>query len=383
MFHFLLILLSWLYRIKPSVSQSNYVKIDNGLIRSDFENCIPNPNPLRWNPVSIPDEEHDFSEGIKTFCGTGSAASKAGVAVHFYTCTVSMVDKAFSNADGDILIVPQEGNLVVRTELGVLEVEVNSICVVPRGILFSVEVEGPSRGYLCEIYEGHFRIPDLGPIGANGLANERHFQYPVAAFEDRDCDFSVVHKLQGHLFQTQKDHSPFNVVAWHGNYAPFKFNLEDYVVINSVSVEHIDPSIFTVLTCPSATPGTAVLDFAIFPPRWCVQTNTFRPPYYHRNCMSEFMGLIYGKYDAKEGFQPGGASLHNVFTPHGPDRATFEGASNAELTPEYMDATQAFMFESTYIFYVTEWAQNNFLDEDYQNCWDGLENHFRKHQTEE
>jgi len=211
------------------------------------------------------------------------------------------------------------------------------------------------------------------------LANERDFLYPTAHFEDRDCDFTVVHKLQGALFTTHKDHSPFNVVAWHGNYSPFKYNLEDFVVVNSVSVEHLDPSIFTVLTCPSNSPGTAVADFVIFPPRWIVQKDTFRPPYYHRNCMSEFMGNIYGNYDAKKGFQPGGASLHNVFTPHGPDFPAFDGASNADLKPVYMEGTQSFMFESTYIFYVTEWAQNNFLDDGYINCWTDLKNNFRDH----
>lgn len=245
---------------------------------------------------------------------------------------------------------------------------------------FSVSVLGPSRGYILEVFDDHFQLPDLGPIGANGLANPRDFETPVAWFEDRETDYGIVCKFQGKLFLAAQRHSPFDVVAWHGNYVPYKYNLERFMAINSVSFDHCDPSIFTVLTCPSTKPGTAAADFVIFPPRWSVQEHTFRPPYYHRNCMSEFMGLIKGRYEAKEeGFQPGGASLHSIMTPHGPDTRCFEASSEAKLGPERIaEGTMAFMFETSYGMTVTEWAKHrcNKLDEEYYKCWLDLKKHF-------
>eukprot|EP01121_Diplochlamys_sp_Union-15-3_P017496 TRINITY_DN6165_c0_g2_i4.p1 TRINITY_DN6165_c0_g2~~TRINITY_DN6165_c0_g2_i4.p1 ORF type:complete len:297 (-),score=52.12 TRINITY_DN6165_c0_g2_i4:31-921(-) len=289
-----------------------------------------------------------------------------------------MKDKAFYSSDGDFLIVPELGTLDIQTEFGYLEVKPGEIAVIQRGILFSVKLlEGKARGYMVEVFDGHFVLPDLGPIGANGLANPRDFLTPVAAYEDRKCDFTVVNKFQGLLFKAKKNFSPFNVVAWHGNYAPYKYNLDHFCTVNSVSFDHMDPSIFTVLTCPTVNPGTACIDFVIFPGRWVVQEHTFRPPYYHRNCMSEFMGLIRGVYDAKEeGFTSGGASLHSCMTPHGPDAGTFEKASNAELKPIKLDDTMAFMFESSYLFQITPYAQNNLVQKNYYQCWQGLKNHF-------
>lgn len=337
-----------------------------------------------------------------------------------------MVNRAFYNSDGDFLIgehlnaflcfpsqfslffvclfvfqVPQTGTLDITTEFGRLSVAPNEICVIQQGMRFAVHVTGPSRGYILEVFDGHFRLPDLGPIGANGLANKRDFLTPVAWFEDREVPgFEMVSKFQGALFVAIQGHSPFDVAAWHGNYVPYKYDLTHFQVINSVSFDHCDPSIFTVLTCPSLKPGTAIADFVIFPPRWSVQERTFRPPYYHSkfsnlnfktfqhtpvisaagNCMSEFMGLIFGKYEAKEGgFQPGGASLHSMMTPHGPDRACFEGASNAELKPQRVaDGTQAFMFESSLSMAVTKWGEKTCekLDAKYYECWQGLQKHF-------
>lgn len=246
---------------------------------------------------------------------------------------------------------------------------------------FSVNVEGSSRGYILEVYDNHFKLPDLGPIGANGLANPRDFLTPVAWFEEREVeDFQIISKFQGNLFCAKQKHSPFDVVAWHGNYVPYKYDLSKFMVINSVSFDHCDPSIFTVLTCQSNRVGTAIADFVIFPPRWSVQENTFRPPYYHRNCMSEFMGLILGKYEAKEeGFMPGGGSLHSIMTPHGPDAQCFEGASNAKLAPEKIAAgTQAFMFESSLSLAVTKWGEETCqkLDSKYSQCWQNLKKYF-------
>lgn len=373
---------SWLYRILPAVKHTPFSPMESGYFTNDWSEP-PNPNQLRWRPFDIPKKETssvDFVDGLSTICGAGSAIDRKGVAVHVYTCNTSMVDKCFYNADGHFLIVPQKGALDITTEFGKMLVKPNEICVIQQGIRFSVNVDGEARGYICEVFGSQFRLPDLGPIGANGLANPRDFLTPTAWYEDRDCDFTVVGKFQGKLFSAKQDHSPFNVVAWHGNYAPYKYDLSNFMVINSVSFDHPDPSIFTVLTSPSLEPGVAIADFVIFPPRWSVQEHTFRPPYYHRNCMSEFMGLIHGAYEAKEeGFMPGGASLHSMMTPHGPDMMCFEKATTAELKPgRVADGTMAFMFESSLSMVVTRWANSicQKVDPEYYQCWAKLKKHF-------
>lgn len=366
---------SWLYRIRPSACHHPYVHMDSGNVSSKFDDVIAVPDQLRWSPFDIPTgTQTDFVDGMATVCGAGNPAIRNGMAVHIYAANTSMKDRAFYNADGDMLIVPQQGKLDIQTEMGFMDVLPNQICVIPRGIRFSIALpDGPSRGYVLEVYNGHFELPDLGPIGANGLANPRDFQYPMAAYEDRTADFTVIAKYQGHMFTKKQDHSPFNVVAWHGNYAPYKYDLANYCVVNSVSFDHIDPSIFTVLTCKSLEVGVAVADFVIFPPRYAVQDHTFRPPYYHRNCMSEFMGLIHGSYEAKkEGFAPGGASLHSTMSPHGPDLSTFEHGSKGDLKPTRVaDNTQAFMFESHFMLAVTQWGLKTCgkVQPDYYKCW--------------
>ncbi|XP_043254477.1 homogentisate 1,2-dioxygenase [Colletes gigas] len=374
---------SWLYRIRPSVVHKSFVPVVDAASRLIYEWDQTTPNQLRWKPFDVPSRqaaEVDFVDGLHTICGAGDCRTRQGIAIHTYLCNASMRDKAFYNADGDFLVVPQLGPLMITTEFGKIRCEPNEICVVQQGMRFNVTVFGPSRGYILEVFDDHFRLPDLGPIGANGLANPRDFQTPVAHYEDRDTDYKIVCKYHGKLFVAEQDHNPFDVVAWHGNYVPYKYDLARFMTINSVSFDHCDPSIFTVLTCPSRKPGTAAADFVIFPPRWSVQEHTFRPPYYHRNCMSEFMGLIKGRYEAKEeSFHPGGASLHSIMTPHGPDARCFEAASNSELKPERVaDGTQAFMFETSYSMAVTEWAMklSNKLDNDYNKCWEGLKKHF-------
>jgi len=373
---------SWLYRIRPSVCHTPYEKIPLGLLCSKFDHDDPTPNQLRWNPFDLPEngKEVDFIDGLATVCGAGSPQIRNGMAVHIYTANTSMKDRAFYNSDGDFLIVPQQGTLDIRTEFGCLEVPPNHIAVIQRGILFSVNVTGPSRGYICEVYNGRFELPDLGPIGSNGLASPRDFEIPTASFEDRSCDFTVVNKYQGHLFQRKQDFSSYNVVAWHGNYAPYRYDLEKFMVINATAFDHADPSIFTVLTCKSLEVGVAVADFVIFPPRWAVQEHTFRPPYYHRNIMSEFMGLIKGEYEAKkDGFLPGGASLHSTMSPHGPDAKTFEGASNEVLKPvRVADGTQAFMFETHFMMNCTSWGLEKCgkIQPDYYKCWQDCKSHF-------
>uniref|UniRef100_A0A914ZS86 Homogentisate 1,2-dioxygenase n=1 Tax=Parascaris univalens TaxID=6257 RepID=A0A914ZS86_PARUN len=290
---------------------------------NDFSTCLAEPTQIRWYPLPMPDKGQtvDFVDGLYTFCGGGDVVSRNGLAIHQYVCNASMKDRCIYNADGDWLIVPQEGELNLTTEFGLMLVKPPEIVVIPQGIRLAVDVCGPSRGYVLEVYGAHFQLPDLGPIGANGLADARHFETPVAWFEDRDVDsFEVCCKYHGKFFSAIQDHSSFDVVAWRGNYVPYKYDLRKFMTFNTVSYDHADPSIFTVLTAPSSRPGTAIADFVIFPPRWSVAENTFRPPYYHRNCMSEYMGLICGTYEAKEsGFKPGGGSLHSMMTPHGPD----------------------------------------------------------------
>ncbi len=371
---------TWTYRIRPSVTHRPYAEIPVGLIRSGpFTETPTTPNQLRWDPLPLPEQKTDFLDGIVTLGGNGDPAMHIGVAIHLYAANASMRDRFFSSADGEMLIVPQMGALSLHTELGILEVAPGEICVIPRGVKFRAELlESQARGYICENYGQTFRLPELGPIGANGLANPRDFKAPTAAYEDRDGEFHIVSKFLGRLWQAAIDHSPLDVVAWHGNYAPYKYDLSLFNCINTVSFDHPDPSIYTVLTAPSAIPGTANCDFAIFPPRWIVAQHTFRPPWFHRNLMSEFMGLVFGAYDAKaEGFVPGGASMHNCTAGHGPDAETFERASTDRLEPQYLAGTLAFMFETQLAVRPTEFAmQARILQHEYFECWQSLKKRF-------
>ncbi|XP_037094604.1 homogentisate 1,2-dioxygenase-like [Pollicipes pollicipes] len=373
---------TWLYRIRPSVCHEPFTPVKEcNKTTIDWEQEAPDPNQMLWRPFALPDGEVDFVSGLHTVCGAGHPRERHGLAVHVYLCTAPMGDSCLYNSDGDFLIVPQQGELRITTEMGRLRVRPNEICVVPQGVRFHVAVSGPSRGYVLEVYDGHFQLPYLGPIGANGLANPRDFLSPCAWYEDRDvAGYRVLSKYQGRWFEARQDHSPFDVVAWHGNLAPYKYDLAKFMVINATAFDHADPSIFTVLTCQSTQPGVAIADFVIFPPRWAVQEHTFRPPYYHRNCMSEFMGLIYGNYEAKEeGLQPGGATLHSMMTPHGPDAKCFEAASNGELKPVHIaGGTQAFMFESSLGLAMTSWGHRTCMktNPDYYKCWQTLKKHF-------
>ena len=367
---------SWLYRIRPSAEHGVYRAAGNGLLRSGpFDEVPPTPNRLRWSPPPLPPGGQDFVEGLVTLAGAGSPAAEHGMAAHYYLASRSMQDRVFYDADGELLIVPQDGALRLVTEMGVLEVAPLEIAVIPRGIRFRVELTGKgARGYVCENYGAMLRLPELGPIGSNGLANARDFLTPVAAYEDADRPTEVIQKFQGGLWTTTLDHSPLDVVAWHGNYAPYKYDLRRFNTMGTVSFDHPDPSIFTVLTSPSDAPGTANVDFVIFPPRWQVAEHTFRPPWFHRNVMNELMGLITGVYDAKaDGFLPGGFSLHNCMSAHGPDAATWRGASEAELAPHRVEDSMAFMFETRWVLSPTAWAmQSPQLQRDYDAAWSGF-----------
>ena len=369
---------SWLYRLRPSAMHGPYRRVGEGLVRT--APCLEaecSPNRLRWGPQRWPSEPTHFLAGLATLATCGDSRLQYGAAVHAYAANQSMEERLFFyDADGELLIVPQEGRLRLATEFGVLAVSPGEIAVLPRGVKFRVETGGGGvRGYVCENYGAPFRLPELGPIGANGLANPRDFLAPTAAFEDRDAPTEVIAKFGGHLWSAQVDHSPLDVVAWHGNYYPYKYDLARFNAINSVSFDHPDPSIFTVLTSSSDTPGTANVDFVIFPPRWIVAEHTFRPPYFHRNVMSEFMGLIRGEYDAKKGgFEPGSASLHNSMSAHGPDRASYEKALADDSKPRYLADSLAFMFESRYVFEPTAFALvSPALDSSYDSVWQGFE----------
>jgi homogentisate 1,2-dioxygenase len=379
---------TWSYRIRPAAVHQPFARIADGALVGRVGDAQTPPNQLRWSPLPLPSAPTDFVAGLFTMAGTGDAAAMSGCAIHMYAANRSMKDRFFYDADGELLIVPQQGRLRLLTELGILELEPQEIAVIPRGIRFRAEFpdlrsEGGSleaaRGYVCENYGAAFRLPDLGPIGSNGLANPRDFLAPVAWYEDREGDFELVAKFDGRLWGARIGHSPLDVVAWHGNSVPYKYDLRAFNTIGSISYDHPDPSIFLVLQSQSDTPGVDTIDFVIFPPRWLAGEDTFRPPWFHRNIASEFMGLIHGVYDAKaEGFMPGGASLHNCMTGHGPDEGTFEKASAADTrVPHKVTDTMAFMFETRTLIQPTAQALAlPTLQADYWKCWQGLKKRF-------
>ena len=377
---------SWLYRIRPAAVHEPFQPLAHPTLHNRFDEAPATPNQLRWGPHPMPAAGTDFVDGLFSMAGNGGPAAQSGIGIHLYGANRDMAGRFFYDADGELLLVPQSGRLRIATELGVLEIEPQQIAVIPRGVRFRVELpDGASRGYVCENFGAFLRLPELGPIGSNGLANARDFESPVAAYEDIEGDFELIAKFQGQLWTAGIGHSPLDVVAWHGNDAPYRYDLRRFNTIGSISHDHPDPSIFTVLTSPSDTAGTANLDFAIFGPRWLVAEDTFRPPWYHRNIASEYMGLIHGEYDAKEagrdndGFVPGGSSLHNCMSGHGPDAASFAKASDSDTSkPQHIVDTMAFMFETRAVIQPTRQAIDSpQLQGDYYRCWQGLEKHFK------
>jgi homogentisate 1,2-dioxygenase len=373
---------TWCYRIRPSVKHSHrYEKIDLPYWVS-APHVVPDVISLgqyRWNPVPHSDQDLTWLTGMRTMTTAGDVNTQIGMATHIYLATESMVDSYFFSADSEMLVIPQEGHIRFCTELGIIDLEPKEIAIIPRGLLYRVEVlDGPARGFVCENYGQKFELPRRGPIGANCMANPRDFKTSVAAFEDREVHSIVTAKWCGQFHKTKIEQSPLDVVAWHGNYAPYKYDLRTYCPVGAVLFDHPDPSIFTVLTAPSGQPGTANIDFVLFRERWMVAEDTFRPPWYHKNIMSELMGNIYGQYDAKpEGFVPGGVSLHNMMLPHGPDKNAFDGASNAKLGAEKLDNTMSFMIETRFPQHLTEFASKEApLQDDYVECWTSLEKKF-------
>ena len=366
---------TWCYRIRPSVKHSSrYTKINVPYWKSapNIEPDVASLGQYRWDPIPHADQSLSWLTGMRTMTTAGDVNTQVGMASHIYLVTESMTDDYFFSADSELLVVPQEGRLRFATELGIIDVEPKEIAIIPRGLVYRVEVlEGPARGFICENYGQKFDLPGRGPVGANCMANRRDFKSPVAAFEDRDAPSTVTVKWCGQFHRCEIDHSPLDIVAWHGNYAPVKYDLETYCPVGSILFDHPDPSIFTVLTAPSGIDGTANIDFVLFRERWMAMEDTFRPPWYHKNIMSELMGNIYGQYDAKpQGFAPGGMSLHNMMLPHGPDRNAFESASNADLKPQKLDCTMSFMFETRFPQHLTTFAGKEApFQDDYIDCW--------------
>ena len=373
---------TWCYRIRPSVYHTGRFRPIEMPHWKSAPNVLPQVTSLgqyRWDPIPVPQEDLTWITGMRTMTTAGDVNIQVGMASHVYLVTRSMEDEYFFSADSELLVVPQEGRLRFCTELGVIDLEPKEIAIIPRGLVYRVEVlEGPARGFVCENYGQKFDLPGRGPIGANCLANPRDFKSPVAAFEDREVESRVVIKWCGQFHETRIGHSPLDVVAWHGNYCAYKYDLRTYSPVGAILFDHPDPSIFTVLTAPSGQEGTANIDFVLFRERWMVAEHSFRPPWYHKNIMSELMGNIYGVYDAKpQGFQPGGISLHNCMLPHGPDRDAFEGASSAELKPEKLDNTMSFMFETRFPQHLTEFAAREApMQEEYVEVWNRLEKKF-------
>jgi homogentisate 1,2-dioxygenase len=371
---------AWLYRIRPAALHGPFEPMDAGRIVSNFDALVPSPERMRWDPLPLPDAPTDFIDGWVTMAGTGNPNAMTGCAIHLYAANRAMTGRYCYSADGELLIVPQQGRLAIATEFGLLEIAPQQIAVIPRGVRFAVDLpDGAARGYVCENFGALLRLPDLGPIGSNGLANPRDFETPVARYEDVEGVFELVAKFGGRLWRAPIGHSPLDVVAWHGNLAPYRYDLRHFNAIGSISYDHPDPSVFLVLHAPSDTPGVATLDFVIFPPRWLAGEDTFRPPWFHRNVASEFMGLVHGAYDAKaDGFAPGSASLHNCMSGHGPDAATFERATAADTrSPHKVEDTMAFMFETRHPLAVTPFAQATPLrQQGYERCWKGLARRF-------
>ena len=373
---------TWCYRIRPSVKHSaRYTKIDVPYWKSApcIDPEIISLGQYRWNPIESSEAGLTWITGMRTITTAGDVNTQVGMASHVYLITESMVDDYFFSADSELLVVPQEGRIRFLTELGIIDLEPKEIAIIPRGLVHRVELlDGPARGFVCENYGEKFEMPGRGPIGANCMANPRDFKAPVAAFEDREVPSTVTVKWCGQFHVTEIGQSPLDIVAWHGNYAPYKYDLRSYCPVGAILFDHPDPSIFTVLTAPSGSPGTANIDFVLFRERWMVAEDTFRPPWYHKNIMSELMGNIYGVYDAKpDGFVPGGISLHNMMLPHGPDRDAFESASNAELEAEKLDNTMSFMFETRFPQHLTPFAATEApLQENYTEVWSDLEKYF-------
>ncbi|KAH9874017.1 hypothetical protein IAQ61_004645 [Plenodomus lingam] len=385
---------TYMYRCRPAAAHNGYVPFES---KSNIQNCFLSLNPkvatlpeqAEWRPFPLPKEEEkiDFANGLHTLAGSGDPNIREGLALYVYMINSSMERRAFCNADGDFLICAQLGTLDIVTEMGKIFLQPGEICVIQRGIRFCMNLAPDTkvaRGYITEVWGSMWELPDLGPLGGHGLANPRDFLYPVAAIDDNlHVDWQIVNKINGELVAIQQDHSPFDLVAWHGNVVPYKYDLTKFSSQNSTSIDHTDPSIFTVLTAKSRDPLTPLADFLWFGPRWDVATNTFRLPYFHRNSASEFLACLYGQgLGRSDDFQPGGGSFEGGHTPHGGFHEGYQhGMRIHESQPEKILTEQlTIMIESSRLFLWTEWARKGcgVIDEHGTNykVWEALPDRF-------
>ncbi|GJE85537.1 homogentisate 1,2-dioxygenase [Phanerochaete sordida] len=379
---------NWLYRIRPSVAHQGITKSakQNPYLVAEFSLNDPkqsvSPERVAWRPDSVPANERvTFVHGIKSMAGNGSPLLREGVVLHTYACNASMERQAFVNSDGDFLLVPVAGRLDIQTELGRMMVFPGEVAVVQRGLKWKVSVpDGKAMGYIQEIFGMHYELPELGPLGASGLANPRDFEHPVAHFDVDQSDWEVLYKLGGQLWSCAQDHTPFDVVAWHGNYVPYKYDLDAFISCGSLSRDHMDPSVWTVLTARSKTPGVALADVIFAGERWDVAEKTFRPPYFHRNTATEIIGLISGDFGFERDFAPGALSLETGFGAHGMESDAYDAASDMELKPtKILQGTRMVLFETSMLMCLTEHALKTSRRKESEGGHKGLEAKFLKH----
>lgn len=360
---------TWLYRTVSSLSHSEYTLYGT----EDSTTGHITPNSYLWPSFQTSDDDWTSQRLLSS---TGDANTKTGLAIRLYAISKDMQpNTVFSSLDGDMLIIPQAGgSLDIQTELGKLLVRPNEIAVIPRGVRHRITLpNGPTRGYICELFQGHFRLPELGPIGSCSLANQRDFQIPTAIYDgkleadiavpNRGSDWTIISRMASKLWSCTQDHTPFDVAGWHGTFYPYKYDLGRFSILGSILFDHPDPSIFTVLTAPSnREPGTSVVDFAIIPPRWNMMEDTYWPPYYHRNTMSEFSGpIVYDQaheWHKEHSFKPYGAQLNGTMTAHGPSKEVHQAARESDLKPKKvgMEGLTIFLLETECPMRVQNWA---------------------------
>jgi homogentisate 1,2-dioxygenase len=375
----------WTYRIHASFSQTAFHPLPNARFATPLGDVEPNRSRWAPHPIPAPSTPTDFVDGLVTLGGAGDVLSGPGFAIHVYAANADMLDRCFSNADGDLLVIPQEGALDVRTELGWLSVPIGSILFVPRGLKFAIGLpENVGRGWVLEVFGTKLRLPERGLVGSNGLAEARHFRAPHASYEDRECPdgFQHVTKTGGRLFEATHTFSPFDVVAWYGNHAPFVYDLMHFAPVASVRFDHQDPSIFTVLTAPLDDHGRAVADFVFFPPRWEVIEHSFRPPFAHRNAASEVNMVVRTPKPYSTGYEPGCTFLSPLLTAHGVGTKTYDAI--LDLPHDHVDPPQRIpdeslwaMVESALPFRTTAWARDTeLLDATFLSAFEGMKKRF-------
>lgn len=391
---------TWLYRLRASIAHSDWARLrvsgaDEGYgPPSPVRPANVTPNSRLWGGFPAPAAGSHWANGQQLLGRNGDPQAKEGMALWVFSVTASMPPRqAFASLDGEALVIPQSGALDIQTELGRLVVRQNEIAVIPRNVRYRVCLpEGkPCRGYVCELYQGHFRLPDLGVIGSTGLANVRDFQVPKAFVDATvhshlgttqapgpgaptgvdDGEWSIVARLVGNLWHCTQAHTPFDVVGWHGTCYPFKYDLARFCALGNLVFDEHDPSLFVVLTARhhGAEPTTAVVDFAVIPPRWMAARDTNWLPYFHRNTMQEFFGPIVALQDGAHPlnatgetnrFAPFGAGLNGCMSTHGPSERDFQAARARDTTtPAFVGGDEGvtiFLVETERPLLLSDWA---------------------------